>query len=376
MKKGFTLIEVLVVIAIVATISVILILVLNPIEYLRQARDAQRLHDAVLINQAINFYKYNVAVAGGTPDLDGPNYSEACAGQPSSTLFVSVPQGGEQSPAPPPNDWEYNRVPQSSLNYVNGSGWLPIDFSGTVGIQALAQLPVDPINTFSSGYYYTYTCGSYELDMRFESGSYQKIAQNDGGDDADVYETGDDLTIAPWQAAYHPATSTTAGSVALYPVADNPTWDEWNGMPSGPPNTYADINDQAAGTYISSQGANTVASVYQVQSATQTGNITDVVVVMRASQFKNKTGTPYVIAPLLYSPPSALYYQGAAITLPKSSGWGNYSQAFTTNPNTGQPWTWVDINSLQVGVAKISGPVGGVVEGVEVAQLYALVDYQ
>ena len=43
-RKGFTLLELLIVIAIIAILSVVLVIVLNPAETLRKSRDAQR-HD-------------------------------------------------------------------------------------------------------------------------------------------------------------------------------------------------------------------------------------------------------------------------------------------------------------------------------------------
>ena len=43
--KGFTLLELLIVIAIIAVLSVILVLVLNPAETLKKSRDTQRMSD-------------------------------------------------------------------------------------------------------------------------------------------------------------------------------------------------------------------------------------------------------------------------------------------------------------------------------------------
>ncbi|MBI2035549.1 MAG: Ig-like domain-containing protein [Candidatus Liptonbacteria bacterium] len=210
--------ELLIVIGILTIISVILVLILNPVEYLRRARDSRRLKDYALINQAVNFYSYNSSVKGGELDLDGPNYSGSCVndGDPAQRLFVSVPSdSGEGSPTPP-DGWTYTRANSAAFRGVDGSGWLPINFTDTSGgIQPLNILPVDPTNTFESGFYYTYTCGSYELNMRFESEKYQELAENDSGTESGVYELGSDLTIAPVQTAYHPV---EASLDAIFPT--------------------------------------------------------------------------------------------------------------------------------------------------------------
>ena len=52
-KKGFTLIEFLVVIAIIAILAVVVVLTLNPAELLRQARDSNRVSDFATFKSAI-----------------------------------------------------------------------------------------------------------------------------------------------------------------------------------------------------------------------------------------------------------------------------------------------------------------------------------
>ncbi|HEY4525527.1 MAG TPA: prepilin-type N-terminal cleavage/methylation domain-containing protein, partial [Candidatus Paceibacterota bacterium] len=49
-RKSFTLIELLIVIAIVAILSTVVIITLNPAELLRQSRDSVRLSDLSLMN--------------------------------------------------------------------------------------------------------------------------------------------------------------------------------------------------------------------------------------------------------------------------------------------------------------------------------------
>lgn len=39
--------------------------------------------------------------------------------------------------------------------------------------------------------------------------------------------------------------------------------------------------------------------------------------------------------------------------------WREYSQDWALNPDTGQPWTWLELGSLQIGVSHRSGIQGG-----------------
>src|ERR1700691_308696 len=56
MKKGFTLIEILVVIAIIAILAAVVVLTLNPAELLRQSRDANRVSDMATLTSALSLY--------------------------------------------------------------------------------------------------------------------------------------------------------------------------------------------------------------------------------------------------------------------------------------------------------------------------------
>jgi prepilin-type N-terminal cleavage/methylation domain-containing protein len=58
-KAGFTLIELLIVIGILAILATVVVLVLNPTEMFKQARDSQRLSETDALNQAILLYQTN-----------------------------------------------------------------------------------------------------------------------------------------------------------------------------------------------------------------------------------------------------------------------------------------------------------------------------
>src|SRR5680860_471628 len=55
-KKGFTLLELLIVIGILAILSTTVILVINPAELLKKARDSQRISDLSTVKTAIAYY--------------------------------------------------------------------------------------------------------------------------------------------------------------------------------------------------------------------------------------------------------------------------------------------------------------------------------
>ncbi|MDP1688853.1 MAG: dockerin type I domain-containing protein [bacterium] len=193
-KSGFTLLELLIVIGILAILAIAIVLVLNPAEFMRQSRDAKRINDLEVINTAINLIMVN---KGGTIDWDGPNFADSCYGQAYHTVYVSVPQG-ETPPTFLPAGWVWGQVSSDNLRKTDGSGWLPIDFeAGGAGIGVnLPVLPIDPINTFASGKFFSYVCDP-ELTTSFESEKFKKYMYIDNGDDADTYEIGDNRTITP-----------------------------------------------------------------------------------------------------------------------------------------------------------------------------------
>ncbi|MDD5547876.1 MAG: type II secretion system protein, partial [Candidatus Pacebacteria bacterium] len=64
-QASFTLVELVVVLGILAILATVTILVINPTELNRQARDAQRLSDLQTINSAIGlFQSYNYTLTG------------------------------------------------------------------------------------------------------------------------------------------------------------------------------------------------------------------------------------------------------------------------------------------------------------------------
>ena len=159
MKKGFTLIELLIVIGILAILATVVVLVLNPAELLRQARDSQRLSDLGSVKSAIGLYLATVA----TPTF---NAGPTCT---ATGCNNSGPFGSETV---------------TTSTAVNGTGWVRIDLTQTTGGSPLSALPLDPTNAGS--YFYAYKGNdnekTFEIDCRLESIKYRDMMKSDGGD--------------------------------------------------------------------------------------------------------------------------------------------------------------------------------------------------
>ncbi len=147
---SFTLIELLVVIGILAILTAAVVIILNPGELLKEARDSSRMTDLASISKTIQLLL--------TQD---PTVSLGTA----STVYISVPDPTSSSCAGVsglptlPSGYVYHCVTATNSTNVNGTGWLPINFT-TQGIQNLSKLPVDPTNNASQLLYYAYTSGA------------------------------------------------------------------------------------------------------------------------------------------------------------------------------------------------------------------------
>jgi hypothetical protein len=143
------------------------------------------------LNSAINVYLVD---SGGTGFLGT-----------SSVVYVSIPSTSTTCAnlglPSLPTGYSYSCVPATSSRNTNGTGWIPINLASTSSGTPLGSLPIDPVNTTSSGYYYTYVTnggGNYELTMVPESQKEAPVAASDGGVDPASYETGNKLTLSPF----------------------------------------------------------------------------------------------------------------------------------------------------------------------------------
>lgn len=239
-NKGFTLLELLIVIAIIAILSAILIFVLNPAETLRKSRDNQRFSDLSTLKRALGLYALEVkepsfgpvakcedAILAETGFLGGPGkiWLSAKVG-----FFISLQShpdptgewdkiiGGDTLPCPEGNinnsAWA-QRPCMSRARNIDGTGWLPINLTGMASGSPISVLPIDPVNkgdelnnaTFEA-LLYRYTCkgkdtnyvcgaGTWEIDAVLESNEYNSKMADDGGDNPYYYETGTCLYLLP-----------------------------------------------------------------------------------------------------------------------------------------------------------------------------------
>ena len=179
MKKGFTLIELLIVIGILAILAVAAVLVLNPAEILRQARDSQRISDLSSVKSAIALYFSTVT---STPTI-------AAAG-PFSTGMTDCA-------------WGTGGCTVRNITTVDGNGWVPIDLRKTSGGSPLGSLPIDPSNstTVSStqyGFKGDTTALTFKLTTFLESVKYSPKMATDGGSNSNstsTYEVGTNLAL-------------------------------------------------------------------------------------------------------------------------------------------------------------------------------------
>ncbi|MDD3491782.1 MAG: type II secretion system protein [Candidatus Pacebacteria bacterium] len=181
-KKGFTLLELLIVIGILAILSTTIVLVINPAELLAKARDSQRISDLNTLKTAISFYMVEDSVAY-IGDY-GQTYSHKANVNCANTMVNQA----STSPA------------------INGSGWVPINFQDMPGGSPISALPIDPNSTdynAPDGRYYVYLVNQeetgFKLVSRMESSYYQSgtnnVGANDGGEETELYEVGTDLSI-------------------------------------------------------------------------------------------------------------------------------------------------------------------------------------
>ena len=189
MKKGFTLLELLIVIGILAILSTTMLLVINPAEMLRKARDSQRISDLNTLKTAISVYL--VDVASPNIGLTNQTYSHVASvncGAPWSTASATTTQ------------------------YIDGTGWIPINFTNISGGSPISNLPIDPNPTASNanpGRYYVYLVSSnntFELLANMEStyysyGSTTSVEDKDGGKINQLYEVGTNFALTTTTAS-------------------------------------------------------------------------------------------------------------------------------------------------------------------------------
>ena len=223
---SFTLVELLIVIAILAVLAAAVVIVLNPAELLAQARDTQRISDVNMIKKATDlFIVDNSTTSLGTSQKVYISLPDAAAPACTNNL-ASLPVL--------PAGWSYNCVTAANLRNINGTGWIPLDFTQVKGGSPIPYLPIDPQNDPALTRYYQYIPGAnaFELTALMESERQAKAANSDGGTDAGRLEIGSDVSLwttasgisGYWKFDEGSGTTTSSSVGSLTGVITGTTW--------------------------------------------------------------------------------------------------------------------------------------------------------
>ena len=154
-KKGLTLIELLISIAVVTILAGLSFVLINPLEQQKKGRDTKRISDIGVLESAVNQYFMDNKVY---PDSVGVLRTSNVAIDGSTDLADSK------------------------------KSWIDANLS-----KYLSHMVVDPTNSNTYHYSYIHDNVSYEVDAVLEIPS--AVSQNDGGTNASVYETGTNLSL-------------------------------------------------------------------------------------------------------------------------------------------------------------------------------------
>ena len=158
----------MIVIAILAILSAIVIFALNPARLFDNFRDTRRVSDINTINRAINFIE--------TWNTDGIAYGST------TTVYISLPDTSStcSSYTLPvlPTGYTYSCKTIDNYRKTDSNGWIPIDFSIANGNSYIPILPIDPVN--DTTYFYTYySGGSYEVTALLKNPNANSINDDD-----------------------------------------------------------------------------------------------------------------------------------------------------------------------------------------------------
>lgn len=163
-SKGFTLIEILIMIAVMVVLAAILVIVVNPVKIVEKSRDSSRLSDLAAISTALDLYL-----------ADNRNFNGLKVG----TVYEST----------------------LGTRKIDGTGWIPLPLTTITSGTPISTLPVDPKNNKALGFYYRFGANlaakTYEIDCALENSENLDKQSADGGNNNSRYEVGTDLTILP-----------------------------------------------------------------------------------------------------------------------------------------------------------------------------------
>lgn len=227
-KRGFTLLELLIVITILAILSLVVILFINPVEILKKSRDVQRMSDLSTMKTALALYLQDkpsnnlggATLCGAGTLADGALTTTSA----SASIADSTPATGATfttGGTTCATAGAYNATTSAEMFNNNGLGWIRgpsgnTFLAGVTGGAPIEKIPTDPVNSsVSTGtacttgardtLYYRYGCktnNTFEVDATLESDTYgvggtDSKGDKDGGNSSMRFEVGTDLNILP-----------------------------------------------------------------------------------------------------------------------------------------------------------------------------------
>ncbi len=223
LRRGFTLIELVIVIGLVALLATTVIFVINPAAIFEEGRDIRRIADMGKMNAAMG-----LLLASGAGPIQGVCIPETPAAPPSGPTPPGIPQGSPPlppgaspppfNPPPPvvPGPWCYQHAPyvtscaeryaitvsatSTESRATDGTGWVPVDLARAMGGGLLSSWPIDPKE--DSAHFYSFICkveggsdavwefSSHMESVRYASGGPDDIESTDGGNRPALFEVG------------------------------------------------------------------------------------------------------------------------------------------------------------------------------------------
>ena len=225
-SQSFTLIEILITVAIIAVLMTVVVLAINPTEITKKARDTQRLTDMANLEMLLQLAR-----------SEGMLNTSYCDG---TKIYASLPSETPLSNNNLPAGISWAQVSEDNIRKPDGTGWIPLNFKSLNYLQT-SVLPVDPKNNLDNSLYYTFYCNpqrqyiftAYPESKTFgPKGGKDSKTIADGGPDPYVYEVGNNLFISPLKPVGSWSFEEGSGTIAADSSGNNnngilmngPTW--------------------------------------------------------------------------------------------------------------------------------------------------------